>query len=312
MTPSVALTPRLAVAYEERNPHASDVVVLVHGFPDDARTWDALLAYEPFASARTIVPYLRGFGATRFRDAATPRQAHASALARDVVDLLDALGIARCTLVGHDWGARAAYGAAVLAPERVATLVALSVGYGTNVPGQTMDYAQTQAYWYHWFFATARGTAALRDDRRGLCRHLWRTWSPSWNFSDEAFEATAASFDSPDFAEVVAHSYRHRWGFAAADLADPAAVSDDARLATLPQVAVPTLVVHGDEDGATLLEASAGRESFFTDRYERVVLRGAGHFVQREAPSAVARAYTSFRAGDGSTDADGERRRSGA
>ena len=290
----VALTPQLAIAYEERNPQSQDVVVLVHGFPDDARTWDALLACEPFANARTIVPWLRGFGETRFRDAATPRQAHASALARDIVDLLDALGIARCTLVGHDWGARAGYGAAVLAPERIDTLVALAVGYGTNVPGQAMSYAQAQAYWYQWFFATPRGAAALRDDAVALCRHLWRAWSPSWRFDEAEYARTAAAFVAPDFAEIVVHSYRHRWGFAAAEMS-AANAADDALLAGLPPIAVPTLVLHGAEDGATLLEATEHRESSFAAAYERIVVRGAGHFVQREAPGIVAAAYAAFR-----------------
>lgn len=291
----VALTPHLALAYEERNASSQDVVVLVHGFPDDVRTWDALLACEPFARARTIVPYVRGFGATRFRDDAAPREAHASVLARDILDLLDALGIARCTLVGHDWGARAAYGAAVLAPERIAALVAIAVGYGTNVPGAAMSYAQAQAYWYQWFFATPRGTAALRDDRRALCRHLWHAWSPSWRFGGDTYDATAASFDVPDFAAIVTHSYRHRWGFAPADLRESLAAADDALLAGMPKIAVPTLVIHGDEDGATLLEATADREDFFSAAYERIVVRGVGHFVQREAPAVVAAAYAAFR-----------------
>ncbi len=295
MNVPLATTPHLEIAYEERNPRANDVIVLVHGFPDDARTWDALLAREPFAHARTIVPWLRGFGETRFRDAGTPRQAHASALARDVVDLLDALGIERCTLVGHDWGARASYGAAVLAPERIAALVALGVGYGTNVPGQTLSYAQAQAYWYQWYFATSRGEAALRDDARGLCRHLWQTWSPSWTFTGAEYERTALSFATPDFAKIVTHSYRHRWGFAHADLGDPRAADDDRRLGALPSIDVPTLVLHGAQDGATLLEATEGREDSFAAYYERVIVPGAGHFVQREAPQAVAAAYASFR-----------------
>jgi len=282
-----AVTPSLNIAYEERNPAANDVVVFLHGFPDDARTWDAVLAAPELADRRTIVPWLRGYGATTFRDPAAPRTAQAGALARDVVDLLDALDIARCTLVGHDWGARAAYGAAILAPERFSRGVALSVGYGTNVASQAMSFDQAAHYWYQWFFATSRGEQALRDDRRALCRYLWRTWSPSWRFTDEEYERTAVAFDNPDFADVVLHSYRSRWGFAPPD---PRYAADDAALANTPPVPVPTHVLHGDEDGATLLEATAGCERYFPAGYEREVVAGVGHFVQRERPAVVAAA----------------------
>jgi pimeloyl-ACP methyl ester carboxylesterase len=284
---STAATPALDIAFEERHPDSPDVVVLLHGFPDDGRTWDAVLACPELARSRTIVPWLRGYGATTFRDPLAPRTAQASALARDVLDLLDALGIARCTLVGHDWGARAAYGAAVLAPERFSRIVAMSVGYGTNVAAQKMSYGQAAHYWYQWLFATSRGEAALRDDRRGLCRYLWQTWSPSWNFTENDFERTAKAFDNPDFVEVVLHSYRSRWGFAPAD---PRYAADDAALAKTPPVRVPTIVLHGDEDGATLLESSAGVEAYFPAGYAREVLSGVGHFVQRERPAAVAAA----------------------
>ncbi len=282
------VTPRLEIAYEERNPGAAEAVVLVHGFPDDARTWDAVLELPVFARRRTIVPWLRGFGATRFLDPGAPRTAGTGALARDIIDLLDALGIERCTLVGHDWGARAGYAAAVLAPERFERLIAIAVAYATNVPGQILDYDQAHAYWYQWFFTTPRGEAALVSDRRELCRYLWRTWSPSWRFDDAEFERTAAAFDNPDFAAVVLHSYRRRWGFAPAD---PRDAEDDARLANDPPISVPTVVLHGDEDGATLVAATADKERYFTGGYVRTLVRGAGHFVQREAPAAVAAAF---------------------
>jgi len=285
----IAYTQRLEIEYEERNPEARETVVLVHGFPDDARTWDAVLELPEFAGKRAIVPWLRGFGATRFRDPIAPRTAGTGALARDVIDLLDALGIERCTLVGHDWGARAGYAAAVLAPERFELLIAMSVGYATNVPSQTMEYDQAHAYWYQWFFATSRGETALTNERRALCRYLWRTWSPSWRFDDGEFERTAAAFDNPDFVPVVLHSYRRRWGFAPPD---PRDVLDDAKLAGNPAIAVPTVVLHGDEDGATLPSATSDKERYFTGGYERRVIGGAGHFVQREAPHVVAAALS--------------------
>jgi len=287
----VVSTPQLEIAYDERHPGNPDVVVLLHGFPDDARTWDALRARPALARKRTIAPWLRGFGATRFRDANAPRVAPAHVLARDVIDLLDALGIARCMLIGHDWGARAAYGVAVLAPERVEQLVALSVGYGTNVPGQAMSVEQIHAYWYQWYFATPRGEATLRNDRRAFCRYLWSVWSPTWNVAPDDYERTADAFENPDFVEIVLHSYRHRWGFMPAG---DGAVNDEAKLAALPRIDVPTLVVHGDADGATLLEATADRERSFGARYDRLVLPGVGHFVQREAPGLLDTAIAVF------------------
>ena len=282
-----ASTPLLDIAYEERNPEGRETIVFLHGFPDDARTWDAVLACPELAGKRAIVPWLRGYGATAFRDSATPRTAQAGALARDVVNLLDAIGIERCTLVGHDWGSRAAYGAAVLAPERFTRLIALSVGYGTNIPSQKLAFDQAARYWYQWFFATARGEAALRDDRAGICRYLWRTWSPSWKFTEDEFERTAAAFGNPDFAPIVLHSYRSRWGFAPLD---PRYATDDAALAGTPPIRVPSVVLHGDEDGATLLDATENCEKHFVAGYSREVVRGVGHFIQRERPEVVAAA----------------------
>jgi len=287
----LAITPSLEIAYEERNPNARDVVVLVHGFPDDVRTWDALLDRPTLAGKRAIVPSLRGFGATRFRATAAPRCAPAHVLARDIVDLLDALGIARCTLIGHDWGARAAYGVAVIAPERLERLVALSVGYGASLPVAPMSYAQIHAYWYQWYFATPRGEATLRDDRVAFCRHLWKTWSPSWAFADAEYDRTAGAFGNDDFVEVVLHSYRHRWGFTEPG---PGMREDEAALAALPRIAVPTLVMHGDADGATLPEATADRAHLFGAVYRRIVLPGIGHFIQREDPGALDAAIAAF------------------
>jgi pimeloyl-ACP methyl ester carboxylesterase len=287
----IAITPHLEIAYEERNPNARDVVVLVHGFPDDVRTWDALLDRPGLAGKRAIVPSLRGFGATRFRDTAAPRRAPAHVLARDIVDLLDTLGIARCTLIGHDWGARAAYGVAVIAPDRVERLVALSVGYGASLPVAPMSYAQIHAYWYQWYFATPRGEATLRDDRVTFCHHLWKTWSPTWTFADAEYDRTAAAFENDDFVEVVLHSYRHRWGFAEPG---PGMREDEAALAALPRIAVPTLVMHGDADGATLPEATADRAHLFGAMYRRIVLPGVGHFIQREAPGVLDAAIAAF------------------
>jgi pimeloyl-ACP methyl ester carboxylesterase len=289
-------TPHLHVVYEERRPSERDAVVLLHGFPDDARTWDAVVDAPELASVRTLAPYLRGYGATRFRDPATARSGQSAALARDVLELLEALGIERCILVGHDWGARAAYNAAVLAPQRVRSVVALSVGYGTNVPSHMLSYDQIEHYWYQWYFATPRGETLLREDRHAFCRALWRRWSPGWDFAADEYERTAASFDNPDFVEIVLHSYRQRWGFAPGE---PCYEEDEAVLRAAPPLAVPVQVLHGDADGATLLEATEGKEAYFPAGYRRTVLAGVGHFVQRERPAAVIEAIVAaLRAGD--------------
>ena len=239
------------------------------------------------AGYRTLVPYLRGFGGTRFLDEDAPRSGQLTALGQDVIEFVDALGLGSFTLVGHDWGARAAYVAAALLPERVRGLVAISVGYGTNDPRQELSFEQARAYWYQWYFGLDRGREALEADRRALCRELWETWSPGWRFDEREFEATASSFDNQDFVEVAIHSYRHRWGNAPGD---PYHEDLEARLSEPPPISVPTTVLHGEDDGATLPETSAGKEHFFTGPYERLVLPGVGHFVQRERPEAVVEA----------------------
>lgn len=283
-------TPILDIAYEAAGDGAT-AAVLVHGWPDDPRAWDGVTSRLHRAGVRIVAPYLRGFGPTRFRDAGTLRSGQISALVQDLLDLLDALGTERVLLVGHDWGARAAYGVAALAPERLLGLVACSVGYGTNSPAQQLPFDQARAYWYHWYFALERGREALARDRRDFVQRIWRLWAPSWRFDDAELDATAPSFDNPDWVDVTIHSYRHRWGEAAGDLRYDEL---EQRLAASAPVAVPTVMLHGAEDGATLPEASAGKERFFTAGYRREVLPGIGHFVPREAPEAVAQAALSL------------------
>ncbi len=280
-------TSRLEIAYEEHGNPSSPPVVLVHGFPDDARTWDRVA--EPLAEAgyRIIAPYVRGYGETRFLDDSTPRSGQLAALGADLIEFTDAMGLDRFALVGHDWGARAAYILASLYPERVSSLVALAVGYGTNSPDQRLSPAQTRNYWYQWYFNLEKGRAELESNRRAFCEHLWRVWSPNWEFTDEEFEKTASSFDNPDFAEIAIHSYRHRWANAEGD---PEYDELEKRLADPPKIHVPTTLLMGGADGATLPETSEGKEGFFTKGYERRVLPGVGHFIQRESPDAVVEA----------------------
>lgn len=220
-----------------------------------------------------------------------PRSGQLAALGRDLLEFVDALGVERPVLVGHDWGARAAANACGLRDGAASHLVMLSVGYGTNDPRQPLSLQQARNYWYHWFMATPRGEQALRDDRRAFARLMWETWSPPGWYRDADFDAAAAAFDGPDWIDVVLHSYRHRWGFAPGA---PAYADDDARLNPAPVLSVPTLVLHGGADACNHPDSSAGRERFFAGRYERQVLDGVGHFPQREAPAAVADAVIAF------------------
>jgi len=282
MVSSVA-TRALSCAYIERGPADGEPIILVHGFPDDARTWDAIATELAADGFRTIAPYVRGFGPTRLLPEAE-RTGETAAITRDVLDLADALGIGRFHVIGHDWGARAAYSLAALAPDRLRTITALANGYATNVAGHEMTAEQLRAYWYQWYFATPRGERALRDARAAFCRDLWRLWSPVWAFDDAVYACTAASFDNPDFVDVVLHSYRCRWGFA------PFAASyaaDRAAIEAHPLIAIPTAVLMGAEDGATLPESTAGRETYFQAAYGVQVVPGCGHFLPRERPQAV-------------------------
>src|ERR1700736_4251255 len=207
-------TATLAFGCEISGPQVGRPVILLHGWPDDVRTWDRITPALHAAGLRTVVPYLRGFGSTRFHSAKIMRSGQLSALGQDLLDLADALGLNSFAVVGHDWGARAAYIASCLAPERVTQCVALSVGWGTNDPTQKLSLRQTQNYWYHWYLGLDRGAELVRNDRLNFTRHLWTVWNPNWRISDEEFSATAASFENPDWADIVVQSSRVRWGLA--------------------------------------------------------------------------------------------------
>lgn len=277
----------LEIAYEERGASDGFPVVLLHGFPDDVRAWDAVVAPLVAAGRRTLAPYLRGCGPTRFLRDDTPRVGQLAACAHDVVEFADGLGLARFTLVGHDWGALAAQAVAALHPARVARLVTFS-GYAISYEAATAgppSYAQLHALWYQWLFNLDFGPAILEADRRGFCRYLWETWSPTWHFSDEDFAATAPSFDNPDFVEVIAHGYRRNAP------GDPRYAALEARLAAAPPIAVPTVVLQGADDGVELVDADApSQERFFTGGYTRRIIPGVGHFPHRERPDIVVEA----------------------
>jgi pimeloyl-ACP methyl ester carboxylesterase len=288
-----ARTDTLEIGYEEHGRPDAPVVMLLHGFPDDARAWDGVVPRLLGAGYRVIVPYLRGYGPTWFLDPAAPRMAQQCALGQDLVDLMDALHLGQVSLVGQDWGARTVCIAAALHPERVRTLVTFG-GYAIqNIakaanPG---DPEQEARLWYQWYFNTERGRSGLARNRREICRLLWRTWSPGWRFDDATLDRTAPSFDNPDFVDVVIHSYRHRHRNAPGE---PRFETDEARLAARPPIQVPTLVLHGADDTVDPVHTSEGEAHLFPKGYMRQVIRNAGHFAHREQPAVVSDAVITF------------------
>jgi len=282
----IANTPDLEIAYEEWGAGENPAVILLHGFPDDPRAWDAVAGALSRAGCRVIVPYLRGFGATRFRNQQIMRSGQQAAIGQDVLSLMDALNISKAILAGYDWGCRAACVVAALWPERVQALVPIS-GYTIQNIGLANRPALPQVehqFWYQWYFQTERGRAGLAYYRRELSELLWRLWSPNWRFTDEDFNRTAPSFDNPDFVDVVIHSYRHRLGSAPGA---PEFESFEEKLAAQPKISVPTIVLSGESDPLRPPAALQSDSRYFTGRYEQIIAPRAGHFLSREAPGAV-------------------------
>ena len=278
-------TPTLEIGYEAHGDATGFPIVLLHGFPDDVRAWDAVALPLVTAGYRVLVPYLRGYGLTRFLDAAAPRMAQQAAIAQDLLDFMEALGLDRVGLAGYDWGGRAACITAILASERVQALVTIG-GYNvqnTLVAQPPASAKQERALWYQWYFNTERGRVGLEQHRRDICRLLWEEWSPTWHFDDATFDRTAPSFDNPDFVPVVIHSYRHRHGNAPGD---PRFDAIERRLAARPPITVPTVVLEGAEDAFVSARRSEGQMALFPAGTERRVV-AAGHFLPREQPGAV-------------------------
>lgn len=278
----------LEVGYLQAGPDDGTPIILAHGFPDDALTWNEVTMALAEKGFRTYAPYQRGFGPTKFQAQETMRSGQYTALAQDVIDFADALKIEKFLFVGHDWGAAAAYTLGALFPERVLGMVTLSVGYqGAASYREPLPIDQVRAYWYQWNFQIEKGRETLKTDQKAYCHKLWEVWAPAWDFDDETFEATASSFDTPDFVDVVLHSYRHRWHSVTGD---PRYETLEERRVKETQIKVPTLLLHGEQDGASLVVSSEGKESHFDEFYERRVIEGVGHFIPREAPGAIVEA----------------------
>lgn len=279
----------LDVAYEESGDPAGWPVVLLHGFPYDIHAYEQVAPILARAGARVIVPYLRGYGPTRFLSADTPRSGQQASLGRDLLDLLDALSIPKALVAGYDWGGRAACILAALWPGRAAGLVSVN-GYNIQDIARSGEPADPEAelrYWYQYYLHGERGRAGLTRNRRAFCRLLWRLWSPTWAFDDATFERTAPAFDNADFVDVVIQSYRHRFALAEGD---PAVEEIELALSRLPPITVPAITLDGDADGVAAIGGTAGHARRFTGGHEHRVVTGIGHNLPQEAPEAFARA----------------------
>jgi pimeloyl-ACP methyl ester carboxylesterase len=283
----------LNVAYEETGPSTGVPVVLLHGFPYDIHAYDEVTAILVSAGCHVFTPYLRGYGPTQFLSADTPRSGQQAVLAHDLLAFLNALSIEEAVLAGYDWGGRAACIVAALWPARVRGLVS-GGGYNIQDIPRALQPAKPEdehRLWYQYYFHSERGRAGLAQYRYALCKLLWHLWSPSWRFEDATYDRTASSFNNPDFVAVVIHSYRHRFGLVPGD---PVVEDTEHRLTAHPAISVPTIVLHGSDNGVAPPGISERHERFFTGPYERRVVPGIGHNVPQEAPQQFATAVLSL------------------
>ena len=271
----------LEVTCREYGPTDGWPCIMLHGFPYDVHAFAEAAPKLAKSGARVIVPYLRGYGPTRFLSPDTLRSGEQAALGQDLLMLMDALGISRAVVGGYDWGGRAACIVSALWPSRVVALVS---GNSYNIQdiarsGEPDSAIVEASFWYQYYFHSERGRRGLVQNRREIARLLWQMWSPTWKFDDGVFEQSAAAFDNPDFVDVVIHSYRHRYGLAAGD---PGLADIEAQLARQPDIGVPTITIDGDADGVGGNTAEDAKK--FTGAHEHRIFEGAGHNLPQERP----------------------------
>ena len=279
----------LNVALYETGPISGTPVFLMHGFPYDVHAYAEVAPLLAAQGCRVLVPYLRGFGPTRFLSEATPRSGEQAALGADLLALMDALAIPKAVLAGYDWGGRAACVVAALWPERCTGLVSLNSYNIQNIAAaMTPDTPENEhSLWYQYYFHSERGRAGLAADRHAFCRLLWKLWSPTWLFDNATFERSAAAFDNPDFVDVVIHSYRHRFGLVAGD---PALLHIESRLAAQPAIGVPSVTFDGVDDGVRPPASVVQHARHFTAQRSHRLVQGAGHNLPQEMPQVFANA----------------------
>jgi pimeloyl-ACP methyl ester carboxylesterase len=277
----------LTIGYEEHGDSDGLPIILLHGFPYDIRSWDKVAPELAFAGYRVLVPYLRGYGPTRFLSGDHPQMAEQAAIGQDVIDFAEALDIPQFALAGFDWGNRASCIASILYPERVKGLVAIG-GYpvqDTLTRGKPAPAYSEAHRWYQWYFNTDQGQIGLETNRRDIVKYLWDTWSPTWRYSDEDFSRSADSFDNPDFVNITLHSYRHRHMNA---LGEERFLAVEKSLAMLPSVTVPSIVLLGEDSGfGRPSDDPTEDKKRFANLVARRIVSGAGHDLPVQRPDAV-------------------------
>ena len=279
----------LNVQYAEDGPQDGPTVILLHGWPYDIYSYVEVAPILAAAGYRVIAPYFRGYGGTRFLSEKTPRNGQQAALAQDIIDLMDALKIERAVVAGYDWGARTADIVAALWPERVKALVSVS-GYligSQEINKKPLPPKAELAWWYQFYFTTARGKAGYAANRHDFNKLIWQLASPKWQFSDEEFDRTAASFNNPDHVDIVIHNYRWRLDLAKGEAKFNAL---ERKLAQLPAIEVPTITIEGDANGAPHPEPAAYASKFKAKYEHRTFSGGVGHNAPQEAPAEFAKA----------------------
>jgi pimeloyl-ACP methyl ester carboxylesterase len=286
-------TKDLCIAYEESGNVDGTTIILMHGFPYDVRTYDEVTKLLLTENCRIIVPYLRGYGPTKFLSADTIRSGQQAALANDLIALMDALAIQKAIVGGYDWGGRACCIVSALYPERIVGLVSMA---GYNIQN-IAKYSEPDSpeiemlNWYQFYFHSERGRSGLTKYRKELCRLLWCNWSPTWKFDDETYEASAVSFNNPDFVDVVVHSYRHRYGLAKGD---PKFEAIEQSLQKQPTIKVPAIILDAEADGVEPFSGTGKDANYFEGGYERRVVKGVGHNLPQESPAEFANAILTF------------------
>jgi pimeloyl-ACP methyl ester carboxylesterase len=279
----------LNIALHEAGPANGTPVFLMHGFPYDIHTYVDVVPLLVAKGCKGYVPYLRGFGPTRFLSDATPRSGEQAALGADLLALMDALDVQQSTLAGYDWGGRAACVVAALWPERCTGLVSFNSYNIQNIAKAMVPdtAANEHSLWYQYYFHSERGHAGLAKDRRGICRLLWQLWSPTWKFDEATFERSAKAFDNPDFVDVVIQSYRHRFALAEGD---PTYLEIERRLAAQPVITVPTITFDGADDGVRPPAPATQHGHLFSGPRSHRLVPGVGHNMPQEVPEVFANA----------------------